>query len=86
MYRPASVRVASLRPACPSRRSVSWLPWRHAVAARLDGPAMLGFVQARREVRTRSGRPGPLIGWRQLSSSTDQPRRMRAPRPRSLGY
>ena len=61
MYRPTSVRVASLRPACPSRRSVSWLPWRHAVAARLDGPAMLGFVQARREVRTRSGRPGPLI-------------------------
>ena len=41
--------VASLRPAYPSRRPASRLPWRHAVAARLDGPAMLGFVQARRE-------------------------------------
>jgi len=42
-------RVASLRPAYPSRRPASRLPWRHAVAARLDGPAMLGFVQAMRE-------------------------------------
>ena len=42
-------RVASHRPAYPSRRPTSRLPWRHAVAARLDGPAMLGFVQAMRE-------------------------------------
>ena len=41
--------VASLRPAYPSRRPASRLPWRHAVAAPFDGPAMLGSVQARRE-------------------------------------
>ena len=42
-------RVASLRPAYPSRRPASRLPWCHTIAARLDGPAVLGFVQARRE-------------------------------------
>ena len=42
-------RVASLRPPSPSRRPASRLPWRHVVAAHRSGPAMLGFVQARRE-------------------------------------
>ena len=70
--------VASLRPAYPSRRPASRLPWRHAVAARLDGPAMLGFVQARREDAV-----GPSWAPNQCCYRSHpahpRPRRMRAP-------
>ena len=85
MYRPASVRVASLRPACPSRRSVSWLPWRHAFAAHRNGPAMLGFVQARREDEVGASWAPNQCCYRSHPTHP-RPRRMRAPRPRSLGY